>query len=86
MRRDRVEYRANVGGGLIEHELVDIFVAEKTPEMTLSLNPAEVEDVEWIDLYDLAALVKRRPQDYSAWLGIYLSEHMDRIFAGMVRA
>ena len=28
--RDRVEYRADVGGGLIEHELVDIYVGEAT--------------------------------------------------------
>jgi isopentenyl-diphosphate delta-isomerase len=26
--RDTVEYRADVGGGLIEHEVVDIFVGE----------------------------------------------------------
>lgn len=84
--RDTVEYRADVGNGLIEHELVDIFVAERTPEMTLDLNPAEVEAVEWVDLYELTAMTKRYPDRYSAWLRIYLAEHLDRIFAGLVRA
>lgn len=86
VQRDNVEYRADVGNGLIEHELVDIFVADRTPEMTLSLDPAEVEATDWIDLYDLAALTGRRPDRYSAWLRIYLTEHLDRIFAGLVRA
>jgi len=48
------------------------------------LNPAEVEAIEWIDLYDLAALVKRRPEKYTPWLQIYLAEHLDHIFADLV--
>ena len=84
--RDKVEYRADVGGGLIEHEVVDLFVADRTPGMPLALNPDEVEAVEWVDLYDLNAAVQRTPEKYTPWLRIYLSEHMDRIFAGLVRA
>ncbi|WP_413717519.1 isopentenyl-diphosphate delta-isomerase [Silicimonas sp. MF1-12-2] len=84
--RDTVEYRADVGNGLIEHELVDIFVADKTPDMKIALNPSEVEAVEWVDLYELAALTARKPNRYSAWLKIYLAEHMDRIFAGLMKA
>ena len=84
--RDTVEYSADVGNGLIEHELVDIFVADKTPDMKIALNPSEVEAVEWVDLYELAALTARKPNRYSAWLKIYLAEHMDRIFAGLMKA
>ena len=86
VQRDTVEYRADVGNGLIEHELVDIFVADKTPDMTIALNADEVEAVEWFDLYELAALTKRNPDRYSAWLKIYLTEHIDGIFAGLTRA
>lgn len=85
-QRDTVEYRAEVGAGLIEHELVDIFVADKTPDMSITPDPAEVAALEWVDIYDLAALTQRRPDRYSAWLKIYLAEHMDRIFAGLARA
>lgn len=83
--RDTVEYRADVGGGMIEHEVVDIFVAEKTPEMTVEPEPSEVEAVKWVDLYDLAAMTQRHPDRYSTWLRIYLSEHLDKIFAGLAR-
>lgn len=86
VHRDRVEYRADVGSGLTEHEVVDIFVAERTEGMTLSLNPAEVEATEWVDLHELAALTNRYPSRYSAWLRIYLDKHMDRIFSGLLRA
>lgn len=85
VHRDTVEYRAEVGNGLIEHEVVDIFIAEKTSGMMLNLNPAEVEATEWVDLYDLAAMTRRHPEKYSAWLKIYLAEHLDRIFAGLMK-
>ncbi|MEM9969889.1 MAG: isopentenyl-diphosphate delta-isomerase [Pseudomonadota bacterium] len=84
--RDRIEYRAEVGNGLIEHEVVDMFVADAIDGVALQLNPEEVEAVDWVDLYDLAARAKRWPDRYTPWLRIYLSEHIDRIFAGVVRA
>jgi isopentenyl-diphosphate Delta-isomerase len=77
---DRVEYRAEVGQGLIEHEVVDIFTAEAPAGMALRPNPAEVMAVDWVDLYDLAADVRRNPDPYTPWLRIYLTEHMGRIF------
>lgn len=77
---DRVEYRADVGGGLVEHEVVDIFVAPSGPELSLTPNPEEVAETAWVDLRDLHAEVQRNPAQYTPWLQIYLSEHMARIF------
>ena len=82
---DRVEYRADVGGGLTEHEVVDIFVADVTPGMTLQPNPDEVAEVAWVDLYDLSADTARNPDKYTPWLRIYMAEHMGRIFGAAVR-
>ncbi len=82
---DRVEYRADVGGGMTEHEVVDIFVAEATPAMTLHPNPDEVADVAWVNLYDLCADTARNPAKYTPWLRIYMAEHMGRIFGTAVR-
>lgn len=79
----RVEYRADVGSGLIEHELVDIFVAEAPADLPVALNPAEVQAVRWVDLYDLSAEVLRTPDQFTPWLRIYLTEHMDSIFGAM---
>ena len=84
--RDQVEYRADVGGGLIEHEVVDIFVASAPEDLPVEPNPDEVMAVKWVDFYDLAAAVQRRPERYTPWLQIYLRDHMDTIFGTLVRA
>ncbi|MEM9433383.1 MAG: isopentenyl-diphosphate Delta-isomerase [Pseudomonadota bacterium] len=84
--RDQVEYRADVGGGMTEHEVVDIYLAEATPGLEINPNPDEVMETRWISFYDLAADVTRRPQNYTAWLQIYLNEHTERIFGTLVQA
>ena len=78
----QLEYRADVGNGMIEHELVDVFLAEAPSDMLLTLNPAEVSATRWADLDQLAKDVATRPQDYTAWLRIYLSDHREAIFGG----
>jgi isopentenyl-diphosphate delta-isomerase len=83
--RDTVEYRADVGGGLIEHEVVDIFTALSERKMKVEPNPMEVAQVEWVGFYDLTAEVARRPQRFTPWLRIYLQEHKDSIFGTLVR-
>ena len=77
---DQVEYRADVGRGLTEHELVDIFVAEAGPDLRIAPNPDEVMATRWVDLADLSDEVVRRPDVFTPWLRIYLSDHMGRIF------
>jgi isopentenyl-diphosphate delta-isomerase len=84
--RDRVEYRADVGSGLIEHELVDIFLADAPADLKVVPNPAEVAEVRWIDVYDLAAEIGRWPERFTPWLRIYMDQHKDRIFGSLVRA
>ena len=84
--RDQVEYRADVGGGLIEHEVVDVFVMPDAGQTRVTPNPDEVMATKWVNLYDLTAEVKRRPEKFSPWLKIYLEQYMDRIFASLVRA
>jgi len=83
--RDRVEYRADVGGGLTEHEVVDIFLADAAPDLQVTPNPDEVDAVRWINLYDLAAEVERWPERFTPWLRIYMREHKDRIFGALAR-
>ena len=77
---DRVEYRAEVGNGLIEHELVDIFMAEANAELVIKPDPNEVMATRWIELAALSADVMLNPASYTPWLRIYLSDHKDRIF------
>lgn len=78
--RDQVEYRADVGGGLTEHELVEIYTAEAIAFTTIDPNPAEVMDTAWVELEDLARQTRETPEKFTPWLRIYLTEHMDSIF------
>ncbi|MEM8571225.1 MAG: isopentenyl-diphosphate Delta-isomerase [Pseudomonadota bacterium] len=80
--RQQVEYRADVGGGLIEHEVVDLFVAEvKTPEtVAVNPNPAEVAAFRWIELTALRQAIAEEPEHYTPWLRIYLDRHGAEIF------
>jgi isopentenyl-diphosphate delta-isomerase len=79
--RDRVEYRADVGGGLIEHEVVDIFVAEAGADLVVTPNPEEVMDTEWLSYDTLLNKVKAEPARFTPWLRIYLDTYAERIFS-----
>lgn len=78
--RGEVEYRADVGQGLTEHELVQIYVADAPDDLVLTLNPAEVADVTWMTMVELDLAMVDRCEDFTVWLKIYLDEHRDMIF------
>ncbi len=84
--RDRVEYRADVGDGLTEHEVVDIFVAQAPSHLEIAPNPHEVAATRWVDLYDLKAEIERRPERFTPWLKIYLTDHSASIFGALSKA
>jgi isopentenyl-diphosphate delta-isomerase len=78
--RDRVEYRADVGGGLIEHELVDIYVANVARRITPVPDPGEVMETGWVPMAELVAQVDAQPARFTPWLRIYLEHHATQIF------
>ncbi|MEM9010576.1 MAG: NUDIX domain-containing protein [Pseudomonadota bacterium] len=78
--RGAVEYRADVGDGLIEHEQVDIFVAEAPRRLALAPAIEEVAEVRWTRLDDLAAEIAAAPERFTPWLRIYMAEHGHQIF------
>ena len=82
--KDQLEYRADVGGGLTEHEVVDIFVADAGADLQMRLNPSEVAETDWIDLATLRADTEARPERYTPWLRIYMSQFAERIFPALV--
>ena len=75
-----VEYRADVGGGLIEHELVQVYTAPAPAGLAVVPNPSEVVDTDWMTLTALMRKVERSPELFTPWLRIYLSDHLTRIF------
>lgn len=78
--RHHLEYRADVGDGLVEHEVVEVYLGRAPRDLTVVPNPDEVMAVEWIDYHDLMAMVGRHPERFTPWLRIYLADHADTIF------
>lgn len=78
-----VEYRADVMGGLIEHEVVDIYTAEAGSILAAQPNPDEVMETRWIDIDVLAAEVAAEPARFTPWLRIYLQKHRQLIFGAL---
>jgi len=78
--RHRLEYRADVGGGLTEHELVDVFTAQVAGELPLAPDPDEVMETRWIGRAALLDEIAKRPGEFTPWLKIYLTRHADQIF------
>lgn len=83
--RGQVEYRADVGGGLTEHELVDVYVGGATEALPLNLNPAEVMATRWAGLDTLSAEIANVSEAFTPWLRIYMAEHRAQILGGLVR-
>ncbi|WP_438955904.1 isopentenyl-diphosphate Delta-isomerase [Cognatiyoonia sp.] len=82
--RGQVEYRADVGDGLIEHEVVEIFTAEVPDTLPMDLNPEEVEAVRWVDYSDLRQEVESTPNVFTPWIRIYLDKHANLIFGSVM--
>lgn len=81
-RAGGTEYRAEVGLGLIEHEVVDIFRAEAAETLQVTANPEEVCDTRWITLTNLAALIQAEPASFTPWLRIYLARGWGQMLTG----
>ncbi len=73
------EYRADVGGGLWEHERVTMFRGDSArDDLALDLNPAEVSDVRWASVPALRREIADAPETITPWFRIYLErwEHL----------
>lgn len=78
--RGRVEYRADVGNDLIEHEQVEIYLANTGRDLSVTANPDEVCATRWITLAALRQEIENTPEKFTPWMRIYLAEHAELIF------
>jgi isopentenyl-diphosphate Delta-isomerase len=79
----QAEYRAevpSVGEKLIEHEVVEVFVAEAPWPIEIKLDPEEVASVRWVGLGALREEIAESPERFTPWLRIYLEKHAKMIF------
>jgi isopentenyl-diphosphate delta-isomerase len=65
-------YRADVGGGLVEHELVHLFAG--VYRGAVDPDPHEAEDYAWRSLDEVRREAAAEPQRFTAWFRLYLSE------------
>lgn len=66
-------YKADVGGGLWEHELDHVFIGNYNSEF--NLNKDEVEDVRFVSLEDLDKEMSENPEHFTEWFKIILEEY-----------
>jgi isopentenyl-diphosphate Delta-isomerase len=69
-------YRADVGGGLIEHEYDHVFIGhfDGDPAPT----PAEVEAWRWVDVPTLQREVRQQPGRFTYWFRVAFDELVAR--------
>lgn len=63
-------YRADVGDGLCEHELVHLFAG--TYDGPLRPNPRECDGYTWMTDTDVARDCAREPERFTAWFKLYV--------------
>ena len=78
--RHQAEYWADVGGGMIEHEVVEIFTVEASRDLPVIPNPDEVQAVRWVTRAELVDEIAAMPQIYTPWMRIYMADHASAIF------
>ncbi|KMQ67474.1 isopentenyl-diphosphate delta-isomerase [Chryseobacterium sp. FH2] len=66
-------YKADVGGGLWEHELDHVFVGNY--EGHFNLNKDEVEEIKYISMEDLDKEISETPENFTEWFKIILEEY-----------
>ncbi|QHQ37450.1 isopentenyl-diphosphate Delta-isomerase [Algicella marina] len=74
-----LEYRAEVGQSLIEHECVHIFVARG--DWLPNPNPDEVMATRWVTLDGLREEIGQSPHRFTPWLRIYMEQYAEAIFS-----
>ena len=81
VHRRVVEYRAEVGNGLIEHEVVHMFrgIADRRT-LALAPDPAEVAETRWATAAELKAEIAADPGRFTPWFRIYVDRWPDFAF------
>lgn len=70
--RRQIDYRADVGAGLIEHERVTMFVGMADRDrLAIVPNPAEVSETRWITAEALSEEMAQNPETFAPWFRIY---------------
>lgn len=68
------EYRADVGGGLVEHERVRLYRGRaEAARLRLDPDPAEVDATRWARRAEIEAEIEKEPGRFAPWLRVYMA-------------
>ena len=72
------EYRAEVGNGLVEHEVVHMFRGTaRAGRLAVHLNPDEVAETRWVTAAALRREIAEHPERFTPWFRIYVERWPD---------
>jgi len=74
----QTHYRANVGGDLIEDELVHLFIGVYNGEV--NPDPKEVDNVRWMPYMELKNDMYSNPDSYTYWFRHYMNTFGEMLF------
>lgn len=77
--RGQLEYKADVGDGMIEHEVVEVYLSAAPDTLKFKPNPDEVSATRWLDPESLKSELAATPNIFTPWLHIYMTQHLDTI-------
>lgn len=64
---DKFVYLAEFENGLFEYELDYVFVGKCESSVKICFDPAEISEVNWVNINDLLKSVKDNPEQYTKW-------------------
>lgn len=79
IHRDTLQYRARLNSQMVDHEVVDIFIAHVTARPVMSPNPRDVMDTRWENITTLSQQVQSDPSAFTPLLQIYLRDHATQL-------
>jgi isopentenyl-diphosphate delta-isomerase len=77
----RTHYRADVGNGLTEDEIVHLFVGAYDGAVTP--DPEEVSGFEWVTRAELRQRIAADPEAYTYWFRHYMLNYADEMFSAL---
>ena len=72
-------YKADVGGGLWEHELDHVFVGQWDSTLMITPNTEEVAEVRFISMANLEKEIQQHPENFTEWFKIILKEYQQHL-------
>jgi isopentenyl-diphosphate delta-isomerase len=73
-----VTYRADVGGGLIEHERVQMFKGTADPGTWIPKpNPDEIAELRWVSMDWLVEAMDAESHTFTPWFRLYVQRWRD---------